>query len=153
MRGVREQVPFLNHCPTLFLSAIERRNLEKIFPLIDKVYQERYRRIGTGQLNKFIEACQQKYHPPLIIGKRLRIYYMTQVQTAPPKFVVFVNNPTLMTDTYQKYLVNQLRSEFLFSGCPVVLELRGKGPGRTKAEEAAVEVAVAPAVPLLIDKA
>ena len=128
MRGVHEEMPFLTHCPTLFLSALQRRNLEKIFPLIDQVYAERYRRITTGQLNKFIEGCLHKYHPPLIIGKRLRIYYMTQVQTAPPKFVVFVNNPTLMTDTYKKYLVNQFRKTYNFSGCPIVFELRGKAP-------------------------
>lgn len=144
MRGVHEEMPFLTHCPTLFLSATERRNLEKIFPLIDKVYAERYRRITTGQLNKFIEGCLQKYHPPLLIGKRLRIYYMTQVATAPPKFVVFVNNPTLMTDTYKKYLVNQFRKTYSFSGCPIVFELRGKAPQ--------AKTIAPPAEPLLIDQ-
>ncbi len=79
-------------------------------------------------LNKFIEGCLQKYHPPLIIGKRLRIYYMTQVTTNPPKFVLFVNNPTLMTESYKKYLINNFREAYGFSGCPITLELRGKAP-------------------------
>jgi GTP-binding protein len=126
MRGVREEVAFLTHCPTIFLSALHKRNIEKIFPAIDEVVEERSRRISTGQLNKFIEGCLQKYHPPYIIGKRLRIYYMTQVQSAPPKFVVFVNNPTLMAESYRKYLINQFRKTYGFSGCPILFELRGK---------------------------
>lgn len=128
LRGVKEEVPFLNHCPKLFISAIKERNLDKIFPLIKEVYAERQKRITTGGLNKFIEGCLQKYHPPLMIGKRLRIYYMTQVETNPPKFVLFVNNPTLMTDTYKKYLLNSFRDVYGFSGCPLTLELRGKKP-------------------------
>lgn len=126
MRGVKEEVSFLNHCPTLFISAIHERNLDKLFPLIKSVYQERHKRITTGGLNKFVEGCLQKYHPPLMVGKRLRIYYMTQVETNPPKFVLFVNNPTLMTDTYKKYLLNNFREAYGFSGCPLTLELRGK---------------------------
>ncbi|HEY4254965.1 MAG TPA: ribosome biogenesis GTPase Der [Chlamydiales bacterium] len=147
MRGVKEDVPFLAHCPTLFLSALNRRNLEKIFPAIEEVYTERYRRVTTGQLNKFIEGCLQKYHPPLMTGKRLRIYYMTQIQTAPAKFVVFVNNPILMTETYQKYLLNQFRKTYCFSGSPITLELRGKAaPKGTKPSIPKTE-------PLVIDQA
>ena len=126
LRGVKEEVPFLNHCPKLFISAAKERNLDKIFPLIKSVYEQRKMRITTGGLNKFIEGCLQKYHPPLMIGKRLRIYYMTQVETNPPKFILFVNNPTLMTDTYKKYILNNFRDVYGFSGCPLTLELRGK---------------------------
>ncbi len=128
LKSVREETPFLNHCPALFISADQGRNLEKIFPLIAEVHAARQKRITTGMLNKFIEGCLQKYHPPLIIGKRLRIYYMTQVEVNPPKFVLFVNNPTLMTESYKKYLLNNFREVYGFSGCPLVLELRGKAP-------------------------
>jgi GTP-binding protein len=128
LKGVREEISFLNHCPTIFISAQNNRNLEKIFPLVAECYAERHKRVTTGMLNKFIEGCLQKYHPPLIIGKRLRIYYMTQVETNPPKFVLFVNNPTLMTESYKKYLINNFRESYKFSGCPLVLELRGKAP-------------------------
>lgn len=126
LKAVREEISFLNHCPALFISAMKGRNLDQIFPLVMKVHAERHKRITTGALNKFIEGCLQKYHPPLMIGKRLRIYYMTQVEVNPPKFVLFVNNPTLMTETYKKYLLNSFRSVYQFSGCPLVLELRGK---------------------------
>ncbi|MBX7066718.1 MAG: ribosome biogenesis GTPase Der [Parachlamydiales bacterium] len=128
LKAVREEISFLNHCPAIFISAEKGRNLDKIFPLVAEVYAERYKRITTGMLNKFIEGCLQKYHPPLIIGKRLRIYYMTQVEANPPKFVLFVNNPTLMTDSYKKYLINNFREVYGFSGCPLILELRGKEP-------------------------
>lgn len=135
MRGVREAVPFLTHCPTLFISAQNGRNLDKIFPAIRETYGDRHKRITTGMLNKFIESCLQKYHPPLITGKRLRIYYMTQIQTDPPKFVVFVNKPDLMIDTYKKYLINQFRETYRFSGCPLFFELRGKEKQQTESNE------------------
>lgn len=129
MRGVREAAPFLAHCPTLFISATKQRNLDKIFPLIQEVYRQRFLRLTTGVLNKFVEGCLQKYHPPMIMGKRLRIYYLTQAESNPPKFVLFVNRPNLMTGAYKKFLINRLREEFPFTGCPLLFELRGKkGP-------------------------
>jgi GTP-binding protein len=138
MRGVKEAAPFLAHCPTIFMSAIEGRNVEKILPSVKEVFAARHLRIGTGALNKFVEHCLQKYHPPMIMGRRLRIYYLTQVALNPPRFVLFVNKPDLMTDTYKKYLINQLRETFPFPGCPFVFELRGKGAeskGRAPEEE------------------
>jgi GTP-binding protein len=128
LRAVREDTPFLNHCPALFISAIRERNLDKILRLTKLVYEERLKRISTGSLNKFIEGCLHKYHPPLITGKRLRIYYMTQVESNPPKFVLFINKPTLMTESYKKYIMNNMREAFKFTGCPITLELRGKTP-------------------------
>ncbi len=151
LRGVREEISFLSHCPALFLSAIHQRNLNKIFPIVKKVYDERYRKVTTGQLNKFIEGCLHRCHPPLLNGKRLRIYYMTQTQSAPPKFVVFVNKPTLMTESYRKYLINQFRDVYQFSGSPIFFELRGKAKPK-EGEVAAVEQAVESEEPLLIDQ-
>lgn len=127
-RGIREAVPFLNHCPTIFISALKDRNVDQIFSLVKEVYKERLKRVTTGALNKFIISCLQKYHPPLITGKRLRIYYMTQVESNPPKFVLFINRPNLMNQAYKKYLINHFRKTFGFSGAPLALELRGKDP-------------------------
>lgn len=126
LRGVREQAPFLAHCPALFISAAEKRNLDQIFPLIEKVYENRFLRLGTSALNQLIECSIQKYHPPMIMGKRLRIYYLTQVEVAPPKFVLFVNQPALMTENYRKYLIHQLREAYPFTGSPLFFDLRGK---------------------------
>lgn len=126
LKDVNEEVAFLRHCPKLFMSATTGRNVEKLFGVIKEVQQDSLKRIPTHQLNKFIESSLQKNHPPMIMGKRLRIYYMAQVGVQPPKFIVFVNIPTLMTDTYKKYLYNQFRETYGFLGVPITLHLKGK---------------------------
>lgn len=126
LRSIEEEVPFLKHCPKLFISAKMGRNVDKIFPLVQEVYQNGLTRITTHQLNKFIGAALQKNHPPMMMGKRLRIYYMAQVDVQPPRFILFVNYPNLMTDTYQKYLYNQFRETYAFTGVPILLYLKGK---------------------------
>ncbi len=126
LEGIRQEASFLAYCPALFVSALNGRNLEELFPLIVKVYEAGKLRITTGQLNKFIEQVFQKYHPPMIQGKRLRVYYMTQVQSSPPRFVMFVNFPELMLDTYKKYMINQFREQYDFTGVPLVFDLKGK---------------------------
>ncbi|MFI0434838.1 MAG: ribosome biogenesis GTPase Der [Parachlamydiaceae bacterium] len=123
---VEEEVPFLKHCPKIFTSAITGRNIEKIFPLIDEVHQHSLERITTHQLNKFIVSALQRNHPPMIMGKRLRIYYMAQVDIQPPKFVLFVNYPNLMIESYKKYLYNQFREVYQFTGVPIRMFLKGK---------------------------
>ena len=115
---------FLAHCPILFASALTGRNTDKLFSLVKTTSEHLKQRITTGQLNKFVERALQAYSPPMIQGKRLRIYYLTQVKTNPPHFILFVNHTKLMLDTYQKYLVNAFRKAFTFSGCPLKFNLR-----------------------------
>ncbi len=119
LKGIQEEADFLRHAPTLFLSALSGRNVDKLFPLVQSVFAETKRRVTTGQLNKFVEKVVQKYHPPMIQGRRLRIYYLAQVGISPPTFVLFVNKPELMTDTYKQYMINQFRLEYGFSGVPL----------------------------------
>lgn len=126
LKGVELEVPFLLHCPKLFISALTGRNVEKIFPLLQQVQKASEQRISTGQLNKFLSLSMQKNHPPMIQGKRLRIYYMAQIDCKPPTFILFVNYPNLMQDTYKKYLMNQFREFYHFTGVPIVFRLRGK---------------------------
>jgi GTP-binding protein len=126
LKGVEDEVPFLKHCPKIFMSAKTGRNVDAIFDVVNQVYADSKKRVTTGQLNKFIGACLQRNHPPMIQGKRLRIYYMAQVSIQPPTFVVFVNFPNLMTDTYKKYIYNQFREAYSFSGMPIEIYLRGK---------------------------
>lgn len=126
MQGVEAEVPFLKHCPKLFISAKTGRNVEKIFGVIQEVYTYSQMRISTHQLNKFIESALQRNHPPMMMGKRLRIYYMAQVDIHPPKFIFFVNYPNLMMDTYRKYLYNQFRETYQFTGVPILMHLKGK---------------------------
>jgi GTP-binding protein len=126
LQGIEQEVPFLLHCPKVFLSATTGRNVDKIFPLALDVKKASELRITTGQLNRFLNLSTQKYHPPMIQGKRLRIYYMAQIDIKPPRFVLFVNYPNLMLDTYKKYLMNQFREFFSFTGVPIVFYLKGK---------------------------
>lgn len=135
LKALQIDASFLAHCPTLFISALEGRNVDKIFGMIDKAYEAATQRITTGQLNKFIEKTLQKYHPPMIQGKRLRIYYMAQIGIAPPRFVVFVNKAELMAAAYKKYLINAFRETFNFAGCPLEFILRGKNEERKELVE------------------
>ncbi len=128
LKEVEDEVPFLQHCPKLMISALTGRNVEKIFPIIKDVYEGSSLRIPTPQLNKFIEKSIQKHHPAMLNGKRLRIYYMAQVDIHPPKFIMFVNNPNLMMDSFKKFLYNQFREEFGFPGIPLLFNLKGKPP-------------------------
>ncbi|MDF2550587.1 MAG: der [Chlamydiales bacterium] len=126
LKTIDEEVSFLKHCPKLCISAKFGRNLEKIFPLVSLVYEKATCRITTHQLNKAVEKAMQKNHPPMLLGKRLRIYYTTQVGVLPPRFVFFVNRAEYMSDTYKKYLQNQFRLHFDFSGTPLLFFLKSK---------------------------
>ncbi len=126
LNSLRIDTSFLNHCPALFISAKEGRNVNKLLPAVKEVYANLMKRVTTGQLNKFLEKAMQKYHPPMIQGKRLRIYYMAQVDVSPPRFVMFVNDPNRMAEAYRKYLINQFREEYAFTGVPLTFSLKGK---------------------------
>lgn len=130
LRGIEEDALFLKHCPKLFMSALTGRNVEKIFEVTQEVYKDAEKRITTHQLNKFIGDALRKNHPPMIMGKRLRIYYMTQVAVRPPKFILFVNYANLMTETYKKYLYNQFREVYGFTGVPISIHLKGKAKSK-----------------------
>lgn len=144
LQSLREEAPFLGYCPTFFASAMTGRNLGKLFKKVSEVHEQLNRRITTGQLNKFIEQVQQKYHPPMLQGKRLRIYYLAQVDIHPPRFVLFVNYSKLMVDSYQKYMVNQFREEYGFLGAPLYFNLKEKK--RTERPEAKPKPKAAPHV-------
>ncbi|KIC75419.1 GTPase Der [Neochlamydia sp. EPS4] len=126
LKDINDEVSFLSHCPKIFMSATTGRNVEKLFEEIKSVQEHSLKRIPTHQLNKFIESALQKNHPPMIGGKRLRIYYMAQVDVQPPKFILFVNYPNLMSESYKKYLYNQFRETYGFVGVPLELYVKGK---------------------------
>lgn len=131
LKAVRDEMNFLSHCPALFISAKTGRNLEKIYDHIDEVASHANYRVPTGELNRFLEKAMQSYHPPMLKGKRLRVYYVAQVGVQPPQFVMFVNKPNLMVDSYKKYLINSFRKNFAFTGVPIQFSLKGKTQSRT----------------------
>ncbi len=121
--------PFIERCPKLPISALSGRNLTKIFPLVDQVYEKSRQRITTSHLNRFLEETLQAYAPPVIMGRRLRIYYLTQVDIQPPSFLLFVNDASLLLDSYKRYLLNRFREKFDFNGTPILFHLKGKNGG------------------------
>ena len=115
---------FVQHLPLLRTSAITGRGLEKILPLVDKVYDEWNRRVPTPELNEFLSTVRTKREPPMKGGRRLKMYYATQAKIAPPTIVVFVNDAGLLKDEYRRFLTNQLREEYGFWGSPLRVHFR-----------------------------
>lgn len=126
LKAIHDDVAFLRHCPKIVISVKQGRNLDEIFPKVLEVYQERQKRISTSELNRFIEQAMTKTPPPMVQGKRLKVFYMTQVEVAPPRCVMIVNTPRIVTKTYQRYLYNQFRKAFGFTGTPVNLMIKRK---------------------------
>ncbi|MCH4008311.1 ribosome biogenesis GTPase Der [Companilactobacillus sp.] len=116
---IRTEFQYLSYAPILFTSAIKGQRLEKIPELVAKVYDNRHRRIQSAMLNDLLLRATSIAPTPVVNGKRLRIYYMTQVAIQPPTFVVFVNDNELLHFSYERFLINQLRETFDFEGTPI----------------------------------
>lgn len=126
-KEVRESLGFINYAPIVYISAKTGQRVNKLLELLNVVNNNYNLRISTGVLNDIINQAVLMNQPPSDKGKRARIYYGTQVGVRPPKFVIFVNNKELMHFSYMRYLENQIRDHFGFSGVPIQFELREKG--------------------------
>ena len=121
---LRQKFSFMPYADILFISAVTGQRLQNLFLEIDKVRQSQTLRVQTGVLNEIMtEACALK-QPPSDKGKRLRLYYITQVATEPPTFVIFVNDRELFHFSYQRYIENRIRDAFSFVGTPIKLIIR-----------------------------
>lgn len=121
---------FMSYAPVLFISAKTGQRLEKLFEMIAFAHAQNSMRISTGRLNEVLAEATARVQPPTDKGKRLKIYYMTQVSTRPPTFVFFVNNAELFHFSYQRYLENQIRDVFGLDGTPVRFIIRERGEGK-----------------------
>ena len=117
---------FLSFAPVIFVSALTGQRVAKIMSEVEKVAAEFDRRIPTAMLNKVLAEAERSHQPPVFHGKRLKFFYMTQVETRPPTFVVFVNKAEGVHFSYQRYLANQLREAFGFSGVPIRIHYRDR---------------------------
>jgi GTP-binding protein len=122
---VREDLKFLNYIPVLFISALTGYHVQEIIPAAIDVIEARYQRLPTGQLNDVVHQALTLHAPPSKRGKRLRIYYVTQPEVAPPHFTFFVNDPQLVHFSYRRYLENAIREVYPFPGTPVRMSFRG----------------------------
>jgi GTP-binding protein len=123
---IRQTLSFMPYAEYLFISAKTGLRLEKLYEAIDLVHQNQTLRVKTGVLNEILADAVAMNQPPSDKGRRLKIYYMTQVGVKPPSFVIFVNDKKLMHFSYVRYLENQIRNTFGFSGTSIKFTIREK---------------------------
>lgn len=116
---IREEFSYLDYAPIVFVSAKTGKNIDQLPKMVNEVYENKNQRIQSSVLNDLLLEASRLVPAPMVKGKRLRVYYMTQVKTNPPTFVVFCNDPELMHFSYQRFLINQLRENFDFTGTPI----------------------------------
>lgn len=123
-RAIRQELMFLAYSPILYISALTKKRIYKVLEMVDFVTEQHYRRVSTSELNKVINEAMMLNPLPGGGKKRIRIYYSTQVRTAPPTFVLFSNEPEGVHFSYLRYLENVLRENFGFEGTPINLLVR-----------------------------
>ncbi len=121
----QHDLQFLAQSPMLFVSALTGQRVDRILPTAISVVESRYQRLPTGLLNDMIKQAFAAHPPPTKQGRRLKLYFVTQAEVAPPTFVFFVNNPALIHFSYERYLENRIREVFPFPGTPIRLTFRG----------------------------
>lgn len=121
---IRNEFVYLRYAPVIFISSLTGQRVNRILPLVKELYENSHRRISTAVLNEVILDAQTMSPPPIHNGRRLRIYYATQVSTVPPTFVLFVNDENLVHFSYKRYLENRLREAFIFDGTPIKIIAR-----------------------------
>ena len=124
---IRRDLSFMTYAPIVFISALTGQRVSRLFELINYVNDQASMRITTGMLNSVLADAQTRVQPPTDKGRRLKIYYMTQVGIKPPHFVVFCNDKKLFHFSYRRYLENQIRSVFGLEGTPIIMTIRQKG--------------------------
>ena len=124
---IRTELAYMPYAPIVYVSAKTGQRVETLFERINYVYNQSTMRISTGMLNEVLAEATMRVQPPTDKGRRLKIYYMTQISVAPPTFVIFCNNAELFHFSYQRYIENCLRDTFGFSGTPIRLIIRMKG--------------------------
>lgn len=121
---IRKNFLFISYAPIVFVSALKNQRIQTLFEQIKIVYENYNRRIATNVLNDIILDASIMNQAPIFNGDRIRVYYGSQVDTKPPTFVLFVNDPNYMHFSYQRYLENRFRSAFMLEGTPIKLILR-----------------------------
>ncbi|MGH7295910.1 MAG: ribosome biogenesis GTPase Der [Polyangiaceae bacterium] len=122
----REKLSFVPYVPVVRTSAKTGRGIPELFATIDRVREAFYRRVGTGELNRFFETVLDVRPPPTMGGRAPRLYYVTQAEVAPPTFVVMTNAPDSIHFSYRRFVMNQLRKHFGFDGAPVRVHYKAR---------------------------
>ncbi len=131
-RQITERAPQLRWVPFLFASALTGQRVQKVLELVLQVAEERQKRVPTAEVAEAFRQLAERQPPPHYRGMRVKLLYATQADVAPPTFVLFVNHPKALTDTYLRYLRNAVRERWRFTGTPVRLRLRGRREEKTR---------------------
>ena len=123
-KKVYEALSYMTYAPVMFVSALTGQRVTKLFEQINYVFNQSKMRVSTGMLNDVLNEAITRVQPPSDKGRRLKVYYMTQVSVAPPTFVLFCNSAALFHFSYQRYIENCLRDTFGFRGTPIKLVIR-----------------------------
>jgi GTP-binding protein len=124
--NAREKLSFAPYVPVVRISAKTGRGVGELFATIDKVRDAFYRRVGTGELNRFFETVLDTKPPPTMGGRAPRLYYVTQAEVAPPTFIVMTNAPDSIHFSYRRFVLNQLRKHFGFEGVPIRIHYKAR---------------------------
>jgi len=127
------EVPSLHFAPIIFISAKEQQRVHKLLELAQECYANANRRINTGTLNQLVQDAMRQTPPPTMKNKKLSVKYATQVAVGPPTFVFFCNDPSLMKETYRRYMERKLREAIEFKGTPIRIFLRERSEKRGRA--------------------
>ncbi|MEB3198064.1 MAG: ribosome biogenesis GTPase Der [Candidatus Sericytochromatia bacterium] len=123
-KEIRDKLHHVDYAPMIFTSALTGQRVSKVLEAADAAFEEAQRRITTGLLNQVITEAIALNSPPTNKGRAMKVYYATQVRVGPPTFVLFVNDPGLVSQSYARYLQNKLREAFGFSGTPIRVVFR-----------------------------
>jgi GTP-binding protein len=135
----RQQIFFLDHAPVLITSSLTGEHISKLFGLIEEIQSAARQHVGTGVLNRLLRQAFEANPPPTVRARRLKLFYAAQSkgkedqQLQPPEFVLFVNDPRLLTQTYERYLESRIRDAQPFPGLPIILTLRPRAQTATPA--------------------
>lgn len=129
-KKLMDDFSFMSYAPIIFISAKTGQRVDRLFELIKYVDGQNALRVTTGTLNDLLARATARVQPPSDKGKRLKIYYMTQISTRPPTFVAFVNSRQLFHFSYQRYIENQIRETFGLEGTPIRIIARERGEGK-----------------------
>ncbi len=129
---LHRQMPFLQFAPVQFISTLTGQRINRIMETVVKIEEESEKRIGTSELNRFMETVVEHRPPTHSTGKHVRIFYITQAAVKPPTFVFFCNQPALVSENYRRYLHNQIREMFAFEGVSIKLIFKGRKEGEAE---------------------
>ena len=131
-KEIKTRFAFMTYAPIVYLSALTKKRIHTLMPEVLKVYSNWIKQIQTSQINNVINDAVSLNHPPSYKGKRLKIYYVNQIDNKPPKFLLQVNDKTLIHFSYERYLENKIRESFDFEGTPITLIFKNRGENEKK---------------------